>query len=365
VITDITMPGMDGYELCRRIKVNPEWRNIPVILLTSLSKPQDIIHGLECCADNFIIKPFDEPDLLRRLRFSIENKAQSAAPCSDPPITISFAGEDFTITADRAQILHFLLSTYETAVQQNAALHRAHGRVEAAASDLTRSNMDLQQFGYIVSHDLQEPLRMVASYLRLLEKRLQGRLDEETTRFIDIAVDGARRMKQLIDALLAYSRVGTRGQAFEDTNLQDVFSVVSANLSLAIQESGATVTHDPLPVVSADPTQLSQLLQNLVGNALKFRGERAPVVHLSAARQDDRWLFCVRDNGIGIDPKDHDRIFEVFQRLNARDMYPGTGIGLSICKKIVERHGGRIWVESAPDEGSRFFFTLPAARPAS
>jgi signal transduction histidine kinase len=363
VITDINMPGMDGYELCRLIKTDPHLWDIPVILLTSLSSPQDIIRGLECCADNFIMKPYSEPDLLHRLRFSLDHRGDTGAPCADPPISIAFGGSQFTITAGRAQILYFLLSTYQTAVEQNDALTEAREQLEVSAADLARSNTDLEQFGYIISHDLQEPLRMVASFLGLLEKHMADKLDDTAKEYVAFAVDGAARMRGLIQDLLAYSRVGTRGGDFAGVSLAEIFETITANLRIAIDECGATVTHDPLPVVTGDATQLTQLFQNLVGNALKFRGQRAPVIHISAVKQDSHWLFGVRDNGIGIDPQFFDRIFAVFQRLHTREQYAGTGIGLSICKKIVGRHGGRIWVESTPGEGTTFFFTIPAAAP--
>jgi PAS domain S-box-containing protein len=227
------------------------------------------------------------------------------------------------------------------------------------AQELARSNAELEQFAYVASHDLQEPLRAVVSYLQLLERRYKGQLDERSDRYIGHAVDGARRMQTLINDLLTYSRVGRRGEAVVPTDAEAVFGRVLASLRTAIEEHDATVTHDPLPTVTADATQLGQLLQNLVGNGLKFRGESPPTVHVSAERQDGEWLFSVRDNGIGIEPEYAERIFVLFQRLHGRGEYPGTGIGLAICKKIVERHGGRLWVESTPGHGSTFLFTLP------
>lgn len=361
VITDIKMPGMDGYALCQRIKTDARWQNIPVILLTSLSSPHDTIRGLECGADNFIVKPYDPTELLRRLRFSLEHRVTAVRPSTDPPVEIEFSGQKYAINADRRQILYFLLSTYKTTLDQNAALVRAREEVERSSSELARSNTELEQFSYVVSHDLQEPLRMVTSYLGLLEKKYQGKLDESATGFIKFAVDGARRMQNLIRDLLAYSRLGTRGGAFMATDLEAVLADVTANLSLVIQESRAVVTHDPLPTVTGDATQFGQLLQNLVGNALKFMGERPPVIHISAVRQHRQWQIGVQDNGIGIAPENFDRVFAVFQRLHTAKAYPGTGIGLSICKKIVERHGGRIWVESTPGVGTTFYFTIADA----
>jgi len=227
------------------------------------------------------------------------------------------------------------------------------------AADLARSNAELEQFAYVASHDLQEPLRMVSSYVQLLARRYKGQLDADADDFIDFAVDGAKRMQELVNDLLTYSRVGTRGNPFEPTDCEAVLALALGNLELAIEEGGAVVTHDPLPVVVADGSQLAQVLQNLIANSIKFRGEMPPRIHVSATSMGDEWVFCVRDNGIGIDPQYHDRVFVLFQRLHTRREYPGTGIGLAICKRIVERHGGRIWVESELGQGSAFHFAIP------
>ena len=236
---------------------------------------------------------------------------------------------------------------------------RAEEALQRTMAELERSNAELEQFAYIISHDLQEPLRMVASYTQLLEKRYKGSLDADADDFIAYAVDGAKRMQNLIQGLLSYSRVGTRGKPFEPTECESVFEQALANLKLTIDESGAGVTHDPLPRVMADETQLIQLFQNLLANAIKFRVEEQPRIHVSAKEDSNERLFSVSDNGIGINPEYFDRIFVIFQRLHGREEYPGTGIGLSVCKRIVERHGGRIWVESQPGEGSTFHFAIP------
>ncbi|MGO8744881.1 MAG: CHASE3 domain-containing protein [Thermoguttaceae bacterium] len=235
---------------------------------------------------------------------------------------------------------------------------RAEDALRRTAEDLARSNKDLEQFAYVASHDLREPLRMVTGFMSLLTDRCQGKLDAKADEYIAFACDGASRMQGLIDDLLVYSRAG-RGEMAERTDVGAVLDKVLKALTVSIRESGAAITHDPLPTITANPVGLTQVLQNLIANAVTFRGERKPEIHVAARRQPGGWLFTIRDNGIGIDPQFADRIFLIFQRLHTREQYPGTGIGLAICKKVVERHGGRIWVESQAGNGSTFCFTIP------
>ncbi len=239
---------------------------------------------------------------------------------------------------------------------------KAEARLREAHEELKRSNAELEQFAYVASHDLQEPLRMVASYAQLLGRRYEAKLDGDAREFMAYIVDGAARMKQLIEDLLAYSRVGTKGAEFKRVNVEDALKRALFNLRVAIQEAGAVVTNDPLPTLSGDEVQLGQLLQNLMSNALKFRSDSVPRIHIGVTESAKEYAFEVRDNGIGIEPQYYERIFMVFQRLHNKGEYPGTGIGLAICKKVVERHGGRIWVESHPGAGSSFYFTLPKER---
>jgi len=227
-------------------------------------------------------------------------------------------------------------------------------------ADLARSNAELEQFAYVASHDLQEPLRQIASYTRLLEKRYKNRLDADADEFIGYTVDSATRMQRLISDLLAYSRVSMHGKPFDLTDLNESLKQALFNLQITIEENQASITRDRLPVLKADATQMVQLFQNLVGNAIKFHSQEPPRIHISSSRVGDMWAFEVRDNGIGIDPRFSERIFILFQRLHDRSVYPGTGIGLAICKRIVERHQGKIWVESELGKGAAFYFTLPA-----
>ena len=231
--------------------------------------------------------------------------------------------------------------------------------IEERNVELRRSNAELEQFASVASHDLQEPLRIVNGYVRLLARRYRDRIDEEADEFIGYILHGVQRMQNLIEDLLRYARVGTRGEEPEPTDAEDVLATALGNLQASIEETGATVTHDPLPTVHADGSQLTQLFQNLIGNAIKFSGDRKPAVHVGVDRHNGEWEFLVQDNGIGIESEYREQIFQIFQRLHGRDEYPGTGIGLAICKKIVERHGGRIWVESEAGSGAEFRFTIP------
>lgn len=239
-------------------------------------------------------------------------------------------------------------------------LRAANTELEQRAQALAGSNAELQKFAYVASHDLQEPLRTITSYSQLIQKRYGGKLDEKADRYLNFVSDAAIRMQQLIEDLLSYSRVSTEERALQRTDCAQILAQVLANLDAAIVQSKALVTWDPMPTLNAEPSQLVELFQNLISNAIKFQGTEQQRVHIGATREGEEWVFCVRDNGIGIDPQYSERIFIIFQRLHTREQYRGTGIGLAICKRIIERHNGRIWLESAPMKGAAFFFTLPA-----
>jgi light-regulated signal transduction histidine kinase (bacteriophytochrome) len=318
VLLDVKLPDLNGFEVCRQIKTNPATASVIVVQMSAaFVEKKDLVRGLEGGADGYLTEPIQSEELL-------------------------------------ATIGAFLrLRRVEEKLQ------KANTELERQAVELRRSNEELQQFAYTASHDLQEPLRMVTSYVQLLAKRYQGKLDAEASEFINYTVEGASRMQALITDLLNYSRVQTKDRFFTMTDCEEVLARALLLLQVNIEEAQAVVTHDVLPTVRADESQLGQLLQNLISNALKFHGEQPPRVHISAKPDGRQWVFAVQDNGIGIAPQFAERIFVVFQRLHTRREFSGTGIGLAICKKIVERHGGRIWVESELGKGSTFYFTLP------
>jgi signal transduction histidine kinase len=329
ILLDVMMPGLDGFETCRRLKANPRTREIPVIFMTALADTGDKLTGFSVGAVDYVTKPLNGAEVLARIDTHL------------------------TLYALRQQL-----------AAQNAQLQAEIAAREEIQAALQRSNTELEQLAYVASHDMQEPLRMVASYLQLVAQRYHGKLDADADEFIGYAVDGAKRMQALINDLLAYSRLGTKARPFGPTDCNEVLATALSHLRVAIADSGAAVTHDPLPTVPADPSQLLQLFQNLLANAIKFRGDEPPRVHVSAEPLDAGWRFAVSDNGIGIAPEYFERIFVLFQRLHGRGSYAGTGIGLAICKKVVERHGGHIELESQPGKGSTFRFTLHSSHTA-
>jgi PAS domain S-box-containing protein len=304
-----------------------------------------------------LVSPDDLPTVLSNFR---ESLAQGAANGTVEARTQHRDGSWRDLEIHATNLLHepaiagILLNTRDITERK-----LAEEKLASYAAALEESNQELQQFAYVASHDLQEPLRMVTSYLQLMQRRYNEKLDADADEFIGYAVDGAARMSELLKGLLIYSRVQTQREPLQPTDCQVLVEQVLATLRLALEESDAVITCDPLPTLAADPVQLGQLFQNLIGNALKFRSTQPPRIHIGAERQDADWVFSVRDNGIGIDPQYAERIFAIFQRLHVRDAYPGTGIGLAICKRIVQRHSGRIWVESELGKGATFYFTLP------
>lgn len=253
---------------------------------------------------------------------------------------------------DRALLERSLELSSDELIEANRAMR-------AQSVELERSNKELEEFAYVASHDLQEPLRTIQSYLQLFERRHGEHLEGDAREFVDFAIGGAVRMRQLIVDLLTYARVSSQAEPFEPTDVTQVVDEVVGGLKVAIEEAGASVVYEKLPNVMVDKRQIAQLLQNLIVNAIKFRRQEAPRITVKAREDGNQWLFSVEDNGIGMEPKYAEKIFVIFQRLHGRDEFAGTGIGLAICKKIVGRHGGKIWVEASTDVGSTFFFTIP------
>jgi len=338
ILLDVVMPGMDGFETCRRLKQGSATRDIPVIFMTALSATDDKVQGFQVGAVDYVTKPLNAEEVVARVRTHL------------------------TLDLLRRQLAsqnRQLQAEAQAREQAQAELQHANAELEHVAAALRRSNADLEQLAYVASHDMQEPLRMVASYLQLVSRRYGDRLDADGHEFIGYAVDGAKRMQAMINDLLVLSRVSTKARPFAPADCTQILDTARIQLQLAIAESGATITADTLPTVHGDATQLLQLFQNLLANAIKFRGDQAPQVHVSAQATEEGFCIAVSDNGIGIAPEHFQRVFVLFQRLHGRNEYPGTGIGLALCKRIVERHGGRIWVESGAGRGSIFRFTLP------
>lgn len=333
ILLDLVMPGIGGRETCKRIKDAQVMRDIPIVMLTGVEDRNAMIEGLSAGADDYIAKSSDLELLRARVLAQIRRK--------------QFQDENRIIRE------HLLRKEKEEAERHSEVL-------EIRAAELKQSNDDLQQFAYIAAHDLQEPLRTISSFTQLLAQRYKGKLGADADEFISFAVDGAHRMQSLIQGVLDYCRVGTAGKEFSEISSEDVLEQALGNLRNAIEGSGAAVTHDPLPMVSADKVQLMQLFQNVVGNAIKYRGAEQPRVHVAARKNGSHeWIFSIRDNGLGIEPQYFEKIFLMFQRLHGRGEFSGTGIGLTVCKKIAERHGGRMWVESATGKGSTFYIALP------
>ena len=326
--------GMDSLNL-----VLPEDRS------TARDDPQQMLNGERRLPYEYrIVTKTGEIKRVMKTVASIQYGGRQAALANIVDITQGKRAED---------ALRALNESLEQRVLQRTA------ELERSNQELERSNRELEQFAYVASHDLQEPLRAVTSHVQLLARRYKGKLDADADDSITYALDGANRMRRLINDLLAYSHVGTRKKPFKAVSCSSILRQILANLQTSIEESHAVITHGPLPTVSAEPLQLTQLFQNLIGNAMKFRCKEPPQVHISALQKTKEWVFSVRDNGIGISPGQAARIFVIFQRLHTKSEYPGTGIGLAICKKIVERHGGRIWVQSEPGKGATFCFTIP------
>jgi signal transduction histidine kinase len=340
VISDILMPNMDGFRLCHEIRKSERLHAMPFIIYTSTyTSPEDMKLAQTVGADKYLTKPAPAAAVLAALREVMNTLA--ARPVSSAPAV----AETYMLQQYSQALVHKL-------EEKNAELAQAN-------QALKQSNEELQQFAYIASHDLQTPLRNISGFVQLLQSNYAEALDEQANDWIRRTVRSAQQMHTLIRDLLSYSRVDSQTQPFRSTSFREVFNDAVAQLETSIRDAGGQITCDELPTVIGDHLQLVQLLQNLIGNGLKYHGQEPLHIHVSAKRGGNEWAFSVQDNGIGIAPKHHERIFEIFRRLHNQQEYPGTGIGLAICRRVVHRHGGRIWVESEAGQGSVFRFTIP------
>ena len=360
VISDVVMPEMDGYELSRRMKADPALGDIPVILVTSLSDPQDVIRGLECRADNFIVKPYDERYLLSRVQFVLINREMRRTHEAGMGVEVYFNGQKHFITADRLQILNLLLSTYDAAIQRNKELERSQEELRLLNTRLEVLNQELESFSYSVSHDLRAPLRHIEGYVAMLLEDTQDKLSSEAQRYLKVISDATGEMGELIDDLLAFSRAGRAEMQETRVDLDVLVPQAIRDLEMATRGRNIAWTIPALPAVKADPSMLKQALANLLSNAVKYTRPRNPArIEMGCAGEENgQVILFVRDNGVGFDMAYADKLFAVFQRLHRAEEFEGTGIGLANVRRIISRHGGRVWAEAAPEQGATFYFTL-------
>lgn len=352
VITDIVMPGMDGYALCTALKSDPALKDVPVIMLTALSSMQEIAKSLECGADNFIRKPYEPGNLLSRIDYILSNRALRSERRTRMGLEIHLGGKTHLITSEREQILDLLVSSYEEAVKANEELKLREKELEAA-------NQELESFAYSVSHDLRSPLRAIDGFSAILQDSCGDRLDDEDRRLLAKIRDSTSRMAQLIEDLLRLSQIGRAPLAAQQI---DMAALARAALNELQPGPTARCVIEPLPAAWGDASLIRQVWVNLLSNALKYsRGRDQPVVEVSGHAESGANVYRVKDNGAGFDMKHYDKLFGVFQRLHSAAEFPGTGIGLSIVQRVIARHGGRVWAEGKVGGGAVFFFSLPTA----
>jgi len=358
ILLDVKMPNMDGFETATLIRTRERSRTTPIIFLTGYRNEDSLFRGYDVGAADYLFKPV-VPEVLRsKVTVFIELSRKTELLRRHAAVLERKNDELHALALEREVARAELHNANQRLLTLNQELAERAQRIARQAEDLVRSNAELEQFASVASHDLKEPLRTVASYTQLLADRYSDQLDAEAREYIQFAVNGVSRMQSLIEDLLTYSRVGAHPRPLVPVETDRVVAGVLANLHAIVTQGGAQIEFGALPVVMGDAGQLAQLFQNLISNALKFHRDSPPQVWINAQAQGSEWLFSVRDAGIGLDMKYADRIFLVFQRLHQRSEYPGTGIGLAICKKIVEYHGGRIWVESTPEKGATFWLTL-------
>ncbi len=363
ILLDILMPGIDGFEVCRKLKGNRKTKDIPILFMTALDNPENILKGFELGGVDYVTKPIEQGEVIARLKTHLKlRRMQEHLQAQNEQLEqeIRIRQQTETQLERSQQLLQQANQELEQRIaERTAELVYTNKQLEKMNVELVGSNQELEKFAYVVSHDLQAPLRSIKMFAELLAQEYKNKLNSQADEYLDYITDSAERMQALIKDLLAYCRAGKNEQTWISIDLNDVINNVLRDLEASIQESKARIKIERLPTVQANPREINQLFQNLISNAIKFRGKNTPCIEIKAQSQQQQWLISVKDNGIGIEPQYQDKIFQIFQRLHSLEEYPGTGVGLAICQKIVERHGGSIWVESQPNRGSTFYFTLP------
>jgi signal transduction histidine kinase len=363
IISDVVMPEMDGYELCRGIKADPLLKDIPVILVTTMSDPQDVIRGLECGADNFFLKPYDEQYLISRVKYVLVNREMRRVEQAGMGVEIYFNGQRHFITADRLQILNLLMSTYEAAIQRNKELNESQEELRSLNARLDNANKELESFSYSVSHDLRAPLRHIDGYLGLLEKHVADKLDDKGKGFLKVISESAKQMGRLIDDLLAFSHMSRAEMMQREVDMERLVQETIRALQPETQGRQINWSIAALPSVPADLAMMRQVLVNLLANAVKYtRTREVAEIEIGAQDAGDEIIYFVRDNGVGFDMQYVDKLFGVFQRLHRAEDFEGTGIGLANVRRIITRHNGRTWAEAELDKGATFYFSIPQSQ---
>ena len=360
IISDVLMPVMDGFEFCEKLKSTPSLMDVPVILLTSLHDPLDIIRGLQVGADNFITKPFESKYLLSRVNYLLANRELRSAGNTDMMLEIMFKGNRYAINSERKQILDLLLSVYETSIEQNQALTEAQKQLQQTNEHLAIANRDLESFSYTISHDLRTPLNYISVSTQLLKQKHEKEFNEEDNSYLDTILNTVRSMVDMISDLLQFSRSGNIKVDLQKVDLTDLSKKVIDWTRQDNPEREIRFMVEEGIYVSGDPSLLMVVMKNLLGNAWKYTSYTAnPEIYIGTQPNETHTTVFVKDNGAGFNPNQAHNLFTPFVRLHSQDEFPGTGVGLSTVKRIVEKHGGKIWATGEVGKGATFFFTVP------